>query len=80
MLITINDNYIVDIKKTRKILNERGFNCRIIKHKKQLFSVHLMPKAQNRYPDEITALQQIEFVVKHKYTNKIEQRKIIINN
>ena len=73
MLFTINNNYIVDCKQTRKILNKKGFSFRTFKHNKQLFSVNLMPKARNRYPDEMTALRQIEIVVRRKNTSENKQ-------
>ena len=77
MLLRIKDDYIVDCKQTRKILNKKGFSFRTFKHNKQLFSVNLMPKAKNRYPDEMTALRQIEIVVKRKNCNKNNQIKVI---
>ena len=77
MLLRIKDDYIVDCKQTRKILNKKGFSFRTFKHNKQLFSVNLMPKARNMYPDEITALRKIEIVVKHKNCNKNKQIKVI---
>ena len=77
MLLRIKDDYIVDCKQTRKILNKKGFSFRTFKHNKQLFSVNLMPKARNRYPDEITALRQMEIVVKYKNCNKNNQIKVI---
>ena len=73
MLFTINNNYIVDCKQTRKILNKKGFSFRTFKHNKQLFSVNLMPKARNMYPDEMTALRQIEIVVRRKNTSENKQ-------
>ena len=73
MLLRIKDDYIVDCKQTRKILNKKGFSFRTFKHNKQLFSVNLMPKARNRYPDEITALRQIEIVVRRKNTSENKQ-------
>jgi hypothetical protein len=76
MLLRIKDDYIVDCKQTRKILNKKGFSFRTFKHNPQLCSVLLMPKARNRYPDEMTALQQIEIVVKHKNCNKNKQIKV----
>ena len=77
MLLRIKDDYIVDYKQTRKILNKKGFSFRTFKHNPQLCSVLLMPKARNMYPDEITALRQIEIVVKHKNCNKNKQIKVI---
>lgn len=73
MLLRIKDDYIVDCKQTRKILNKKGFSFRTFKHNSQLCSVLLMPKARNMYPDEMTALRQIEIVVKHKNCNKNKQ-------
>ena len=73
MLFTINNNYIVDCKQTRKILNKKGFSFRTFKHNKQLFSVNLMPKARDMYPDEMTALRQIEIVVRRKNTSENKQ-------
>ena len=77
MLLRIKDDYIVDCKQTRKILNKKGFSFRTFKHNPQLCSVLLMPKARSRYPDEMTALRQIEIVVKHKKCNKNKQIKVI---
>jgi hypothetical protein len=77
MLLRIKDDYIVDCKQTRKILNKKGFSFRTFKHNPQLCSVLLMPKARNRYPDEMTALRQMEIVVKHKNCNKNKQIKVI---
>jgi hypothetical protein len=77
MLLRIKDDYIVDCKQTRKILNKKGFSFRTFKHNPQLCSVLLMPKARNMYPDEMTALRQIEIVVKHKNCNKNKQIKVI---
>ena len=77
MLLRIKDDYIVDCKQTRKILNKKGFSFRTFKHNPQLCSVLLMPKARSRYPDEMTALRQIEIVVKHKNCNKNKQIKVI---
>jgi hypothetical protein len=77
MLLRIKDDYIVDCKQTRKILNKKGFSFRTFKHNKQLFSVNLMPKARNMYPDEMTALQQIEIVVRRKNTNENKQIQVI---
>jgi hypothetical protein len=77
MLLRIKDDYIVDCKQTRKILNKKGFSFRTFKHNKQLFSVNLMPKARNRYPDEMTALRQMEIVVRRKNTSENKQIKVI---
>ena len=77
MLLRIKDDYIVDCKQTRKILNKKGFSFRTFKHNNQLFSVNLMPKARNMYPDEMTALQQIEIVVRRKNTNENKQIQVI---
>ena len=77
MLLRIKDDYIVDCKQTRKILNKKGFSFRTFKHNKQLFSVNLMPKARNMYPDEMTALRQIEIVKKKKNTSENKQIKVI---
>jgi hypothetical protein len=77
MLLRIKDDYIVDCKQTRKILNKKGFSFRTFKHNKQLFSVNLMPKARNMYPDEMTALRQMEIVVRRKNTSENKQIKVI---
>lgn len=77
MLLRIKDDYIVDCKQTRKILNKKGFSFRTFKHNPQLCSVLLMPKARDIYQDEMTALRQIEIVVKHKNCNKNKQIKVI---
>jgi hypothetical protein len=77
MLLRIKDDYIVDCKQTRKILNKKGFSFRTFKHNKQLFSVNLMPKARNMYPDEMTALLQIEIVVRRKNASENKQIKVI---
>ena len=77
MLFTINNNYIVDCKQTRKILNKKGFSFRTFKHNPQLCSVLLMPKARDMYPDEMTALRQIEIVVRRKNTSENKQIKVI---
>ena len=73
MLLRIKDDYIVDCKQTRKILNKKGFSFRTFKHNSQLCSVLLMPKARDIYQDEMTALQQIEIVVRRKNTNENKQ-------
>lgn len=73
MLLRIKDDYIVDCKQTRKILNKKGFSFRTFKQNPQLCSVLLMPKARDIYQDEMTALQQIEIVVRQKNTNKNKQ-------
>lgn len=77
MHITINKNYIVDIKETRKLLNKRGFSFRVFSKDPYLFGVRLMPKAQDMYPDSMTAMMNIVFVVQHKKSKKNEQINII---
>lgn len=73
MLLRIKDDYIVDCKQTRKILNKKGFSFRIFKYNPQLCSILLMPKARDIYQDEMTALLQIEIVVRRKNTNENKQ-------
>ena len=66
MKITLDPNYVLDVKRTRRLLNRKGFSMRYSPKQPRLINLHLTAKGEQLYPNAIAALQNIELIIRPK--------------
>lgn len=76
MILTLKKQYVVDIDKTRRILNKKGFRFAQCKNDPQQYSVILTAKGRHMYKTDIDALLNIEIFIRHIRAKKA--RKVMI--
>ena len=76
MKITINPNYVLDVKRTRRLLNRKGFSMRYNPKEPNIVRIHLTPLGEQLYPNAVSALQNIELIIRPK--NLKTWRKVLV--